>query len=376
MAKKPTYEELEKRVQELENTASGQKLVEEKLYEKMHFSQTLLQAAPVFFVAINAQGKTIIANETMLDSLGYKQEEIVGKDYLTTFVPEKNREELSKIFYKLIRLNKPTLNENYILTKDGKEILIEWHGRSIFNKKNEFLYFIGLGIDVTERRQAEKELKREREALSMILESTPHGIALVDHGDNYRYLNPYYTKITGYTLEDIPSKEKWFEKAYPDENSRKKAIEAWNKDKNIRSDKVGKHREFKIKCKNGDTKHIEFRTSFQKNQMITVLTDVTLRKESEEMVRDKDRLQGALELSGAVCHEMTQPLMSVLGYFDLMLIDMPVDDLNYSKIGKIQIQLERMSNITKKMMEISRYQTKDYLNGKIIDLAGISISEK
>lgn len=373
MAKKPTYEQLEKKIQKLE---SEHKLVEEKSYEKMLFSQTLLQTAPVFFVAINAEGKTIIANETMLHSLGYKQEEIVEKDYMTTFVPEKNREELSKIFYKLTRLNKPTTNENYILTKDGREILIEWHGRSIFNKKKEFIYFIGLGIDVTERRQAEKELKREREALSMILESTPHGIALVDHGDNYRYLNPYYTKITGYTLEDIPSKEKWFEKAYPDENSRKKAIEAWNKDKNTRHDKIGKHREFKIKCKNGDIKHIEFRTSFRKNQKITVLTDVTLRKESEEMLRDKDRLQGALELSGAVCHEMTQPLMSVLGYFDLMLIDMPEDDINCSKICKIKTQLERMSNITKKMMEISRYQTKDYLNGKIIDLAGISISEK
>ena len=101
MDKKPTYEELEKRVQELEKIESEEKLVEEKLVEEIYFSQTLLQAAPVFFVAINTEGKTIMVNETMLHSLGYKQEEVVGKDYLTTFVPEKNREELSKIFDKL-----------------------------------------------------------------------------------------------------------------------------------------------------------------------------------------------------------------------------------------------------------------------------------
>ncbi len=374
MAEKPTYQELEKRVQELEKIESEQKLVEEKLYEEMAFNQTLLQAAPVFFVAINPEGKTIMINGMMLQSLGYKQEEVVGKDYMTTFVPKKDREALSKIFNKLIRLNEPTLNENYILTKDGKEILIEWHGRSIFNKKGEFAYFVGLGLDVTEQRRAEKELKRERETLSMILERTPHGISLVDNDGKYLFVNPYFTKITGYMLEDIPSKEEWFEKAYPDENYRKEVTDAWKKD--ILHEGMGKIREFKIKCKNGDTKHIEFRSAFLKNEKISVLTDVTSRKESEKIISEKDRLQGALELSKAVCHEMTQPLMSILGYFDLILLDMPADDPNYSRICKIQKQLERMSDITKKLMKISRYQTKDYLNEKILDLSETSKDEK
>jgi len=217
---------------------------------------------------------------------------------------------------------------------------------------------------------SEKALQREKETLSLILESTPHGISVIDNNDKYLYINPYYTKITGYTLEDIPSKKEWFEKAYPDKNYREKVIETWGND--TLNDGLGETREFKIKCQNGDVKHIEFRSSFLKDKKISVLTDVTSRKESEEMVREKDRLQGVLELSGAVCHEMNQPLMSTLGYFDLILMDMSVDDPNYSRICKIQTQLERMSNITKKLMEISRYQTKDYLNGKILDLSGTS----
>ncbi|WP_300460751.1 cache domain-containing protein [Desulfobacula sp.] len=223
------------------------------------------------------------------------------------------------------------------------------------------------------KRLMEEAFRKEKETLSMILERTPHGISLVDNDGKYLYLNPYYTKITGYILEDIPSKEDWFKKAYPDENYRKEIIEAWNKD--ILEGELGKIREFKIKCKNGDTKHIEFRSAFLKDKKISVLTDITSRKESEEIVREKDRLQGVLELSGAVCHEMSQPLMSALGYFDLIMLDMPVDDPNYSRICKIQTQLERMSDITKKLMKISRYQTKDYLDGKIYDLAGTSKTE-
>ena len=183
-------------------------------------------------------------------------------------------------------------------------------------------------------------------------------------------MNSTFTSITGYTLNDISSKEEWFEKVYSDVDYRKKVAKAWERD--ILHDGPGKVREFKIKCKDGNIKHIEFRSSFLKNEKISVLTDVTTRKKSEEMVREKDRLQGVLELSGTVSHEMSQPLMSTLGYFDLILMDMPVDDPNYSRINKIQTQLARMSNITKKLMKISRYQTKNYLNGKILDLTETS----
>jgi diguanylate cyclase (GGDEF)-like protein/PAS domain S-box-containing protein len=198
MDKKPTYEELEKRVQVLEKIESEQKLVEEKLFEEIYFSQTLLQAAPVFFVAINAEGKTIMVNKTMLHSLGYKQEEVVGKDYLTTFVPEKNREELSKIFDKLIQLKKPTLNENFIMTKDGKELLIEWHGRSIFNKKDEFSYFFGLGIDITTRKQVEEKLKESEERYRSIFENAVEGLFQSTPEGRFISVNPSFAKMLGY----------------------------------------------------------------------------------------------------------------------------------------------------------------------------------
>jgi PAS domain S-box-containing protein len=107
---------------------------------------------------------------------------------------------------------------------------------------------------------------------------------------------------------------------------------------------------------------------------IFAVADISDRKASEQVLREKDRLQGILELSGAVSHEMNQPLMSALGYFDLILLDMLEDDPNFHRIDKIEIQLERMSNITKKLMKISRYQTKEYLNGQILDLSKSSDS--
>ncbi len=226
-------------------------------------------------------------------------------------------------------------------------------------------------ISIRDKKERVKNtLKQERETLSMILESTPQGISLVDNDGRYLYVNSFFTKITGYTLEDIPTKKQWFEKAYPDKAYQKKVMRTWDNDI---SNAGGSHvREFQITCKSGETKYIEFRSCFMEDKKISVLTDVTDRKQTEEISREKDRLHAVLELSGAVCHEMNQPLMSISGYFELILMDMPVQDPNYPRIKKIQSQLERMAGITKKLMKISKYQTKDYLNGKILDIAGPS----
>jgi len=226
-------------------------------------------------------------------------------------------------------------------------------------------------ISIRDKKERVKNtLKQERETLSEILESIPQGICLVDNDGIYQYVNSSFTKITGYTLDDIPSKEMWFQKAYPDAAYRKKVMAAWSND--ISTREASHVREFEITCKNGDTRYIEFRSCFMEDQKISVLTDITEKKETEEISREKDRLQAVLELSGAVCHEMNQPLMSISGYFELILLDMPESDPSYPRIKKIQTQLERMAGITKKLMKISKYQTKDYLSGKILDIAGPS----
>lgn len=239
-----------------------------------------------------------------------------------------------------------------------------------------FLVIFALSIYITwqtirirnKKITAEQAAQKEKQTLALILESTPHGITLIDKDDRYVYVNPYFTKITGYTLADIPDKQTWFRKAYPDPADRQRVMDAWKTDTTIEG--PVHIREFKITCKNGEVKDIEFRSSYTADKKISVLTDITQRKKADTVCREKDRLQGVLELSGAVCHEMNQPLMSISGYFELIMLDMPETDPHYPRIKKIQAQLERMADITKKLMKISRYRTKDYLDGKIVDING------
>jgi len=171
------------------------KRIEDALRESEFRFRTLIQTAPVYFVTIDPEGRTVLMNEPMLEAIGYTQNEVVGKDYLNTFVPESERVELSAIFAKLHNENEQTLNRNHIVTRDGSELLVEWHGRPVYDDKGDFEYFFGVGLDITERSKAVVEKNRLEEQFRQVqkLESIGRLAGGIAHD-----LNNLLSPILGY----------------------------------------------------------------------------------------------------------------------------------------------------------------------------------
>ncbi|UCF78535.1 MAG: sigma 54-interacting transcriptional regulator [Candidatus Eiseniibacteriota bacterium] len=132
---------------------------EEALRKEQEFSKRLVDNSRAFFVLIDRDFKTRMMNESMLRALGYSRNEVEGVDYLSRFVPERDREPLSRIFDILVGRGETTLNENHVLTRAGRELLVEWRGCPLKNEQGEVELFFGTGIDITERRRAETELQ-------------------------------------------------------------------------------------------------------------------------------------------------------------------------------------------------------------------------
>jgi CheY-like chemotaxis protein len=90
----------------------------------------------------------------------------------------------------------------------------------------------------------------------------------------------------------------------------------------------------------------------------------------QNTLREKDKLQGVLEMAGAVCHELNQPLQSVCGWSEILLSKTAESDPAYAMLQRIKEGVERIGQLTRKIMTISKYQSKDYVNGtcRIIDI--------
>jgi len=89
---------------------------------------------------------------------------------------------------------------------------------------------------------------------------------------------------------------------------------------------------------------------------------------------EKEKLTGVLEMAGAVCHELNQPLQTVLGFSDLLLTEITEGDPKYPMLKTIKGEIERIGKLTQKIMRITKYRAKDYIEGqsRIIDIESSS----
>lgn len=92
--------------------------------------------------------------------------------------------------------------------------------------------------------------------------------------------------------------------------------------------------------------------------------------ELQTALLEKEKLQVIFEMTGAICHELSQPMQAISGNSELMLMNLKKDNPLYKNAEIIKLQIDRMGDITRKLKQITRYKTKDYINSKIIDLDG------
>jgi len=284
MAKEPTYIELKQQISELK------KEMEKYAAQNSDDKYRILFEKSKDAILIIENEKFVDCNQATIDMMGYKNKIELLKTHPSELSPDyqpdgkdsfiKAKEMMNialeygshRFEWDHIRANGEVFPVEVLLTTISNQ-----EGTQVINT---------VWRDITNRKQAEKARQEEKETLSTILESTPHGITLINNHGKYIYVNPHFTKITGYTLKDNSTKKDWFKKAYPDKEYRKKVSEAWIDDSNCPGQ--GTNREFKIKCKDGKSKHIEFRSTFLKNRKISVLTDVTQRRKADKALRESE----------------------------------------------------------------------------------------
>ncbi len=200
---------LKQRIKELEQSESERNRAEEALrtsevmlHKEQEFSRLLLDTSPALIVAIGLDGKTLMMNQALLDILEYTKKEIIGTEYMNTFIPEEDREMLSTVFQQIIKKGKAMVNENRIRSKSGRIYLVEWHGRTV-HKKNDFDFFLGVGIDITDWKSAEEKLRKSEAKYRTIVENTNDAIYIHDFEGNIIDVNENACRMVGYTKDEL-----------------------------------------------------------------------------------------------------------------------------------------------------------------------------
>ncbi len=102
--------------------------------------------------------------------------------------------------------------------------------------------------------------------------------------------------------------------------------------------------------------------------LIVSFLDISEKRKLEHERNLKEKFLGIIELAGAVCHELNQPLQVVMGNAEYMMMSLPPDNEYYESVKEIREHSDKMGAFTKKLMKLTQYKTKEYLGGRILDI--------
>lgn len=131
----------------------------------------------------------------------------------------------------------------------------------------------------------------------VLLDIAPVGVVISDAEEKSLYVNKMFTRLFGYTIDDVPSVYEWWQLAYPDPENRKKAKKAWEAQIESARENRGEINPMQqtVTCKDTSTRIIEFHLASTGLLNIIIFVDITGQKEVElELKQKEERLELAL----------------------------------------------------------------------------------
>ncbi len=184
----------------------------------------------------------------------------------------------------------PYTLELELVRKDGNTGWMWVQGEAEVDSAGKTVGLWGAAQDITERKQAEEDLRLAEARFRAIIEASPVPFALNDAALNITYLNSAFTQTFGYDLDDIPTLEAWWPKAYPDERYRQQVANEWVLHLDIakRDTRPFEPMEVRIRCKDGSERTVLATAtpllSSTNDLHVVTLYDITERKQAEEAI--------------------------------------------------------------------------------------------
>jgi PAS domain S-box-containing protein len=182
MKVKPTYEELERRVRELEKIQSELEQLKEEVEKSENEFKRLYEKAPLGYQSLDENGHLISVNQSWLDNLGYTQEEVIGKSFAEFLLPEW-KDHFKETFPRFKAIGEIPGVEFEMVKKNGESILVSLTGKISRDEAGVFQQTHCVFQDIGERKRKEEELNKIEWMLS--------GKPLAQHS-----ADPYYGDLT------------------------------------------------------------------------------------------------------------------------------------------------------------------------------------
>jgi len=334
---KPTYQELEQKIKILERELK----IRDKIIDK--------NPNPLFFK--NKDFRYAICNSAFVDCIGLPKEKIINST-----VYDVSPKELADVYYQadkeLAEKKEKQIYEAKVKRADESMRDILFHKTCLFDDQNNFEGILGVMIDITEKKKAQKNLKESEERYKKIIETSLVGIGITEH-DKLIFGNPALFNIFGYTEQEALNKSILI---FFHPNDKKIIIDRMKK--RAKGESVSQYMHLRVLNKNGEIIYIkatnnEFVVN-NKKYLQTMVVDITKQtlitqalKQSEKKLKELDTTKN--KFFSILAHDLRNPINALLGFSKLLLSNF--DEYDIDRIKKYVLSINKISNQTSKLLE-------------------------
>ena len=331
----------------------GRDITERKLMEDSLRSLTLrykaiLAAVPDIIMEVDNNKVYTWANKAGYEFFG---DDIIGKEAALYFEGEQQ-------IYKMVQ---PLFNgsdeviyvESWQRRKDGGKRLLAWWCRVLKDSEGNVTGVLSTAKDITERKQAEEQIRNEKAFSEAMLDSLPGIFYLFDHTGRILRWNRTFETVSGYSAEEIAAMS---------------PLDFFTgDDRTLIKESIGKvfetgatNVEGTFISKDGRrTPHYFFGVLFVLDGepcCIGMGIDITQLKHLEAQLRHAQKMEAVGTLAGGIAHDFNNILNVIMGYGSMVYDSLEAGSRSREQMNEVLIAADRATDLTKRLLIFSRKQ--------------------
>jgi PAS domain S-box-containing protein len=236
--------------------------------------------------------------------------------------------------------------------KDGTRAIFHESSRAVWDAAGNLIRYQGTLVDVTQRRNLERQLLQQEEFRRRLLESFPDLILVVDMEERYTFVSARVRDLLGCEPEELLGRKisetrdhsPELAALYHDVISSTRSLEA--------AEYSARHRDGSWRTMRASASQL-FNEDSRLGGVIVSVRDITTEKKFEQQLVQSERLAAMGAMIGGVAHELNNPLTSILGVSEL-LQDSQTTEAARKQVIILQQQARRAAEIVQNLTYFSR----------------------
>jgi diguanylate cyclase (GGDEF)-like protein/PAS domain S-box-containing protein len=180
------------------------RLAEKKLHNQKGYAEQLIEIAPEAIVILDLEDRVVRVNEEFCRLFQYSEETCIGRRIETLIVPDQLKAESLSLSSRAMGGDCFEV-ESQRRKKDGTLVDVSILAKPIATENDEPAIYV-IYRDISKRKNTQEALKRSEERHRTVLEAAPDPVIVRDMAGRVIYLNPAFTRVFGWRLEECQNR--------------------------------------------------------------------------------------------------------------------------------------------------------------------------